>query len=1167
MNNFPHRQRPMGIWYRLYTRSLLAMKLTAVLMLAFTLGVNAASFAQKVNILVKDAKLSEVLSLLKKQSSYRFLYDEDMLAKTSPITVNFRNAEIKEVLDKVLTPQQLEYEVIAGTVTISRSKKNAIPLTKKMVPAVDITVQGTVRDSSNLLTGVSITVKGTPGNGTISNDKGAFSITVSEDAILVFRYMGYLPQEIPVKGRTILDVTMVAQQSMLDEAIVVGYGTQRKINLTGAVDQISSEQLKNRPINNLGSGLQGLIPNLNISIPSGKPNEGANFNIRGTTSINGGSPLILVDNIPFTDAEVARLNPNDIESVTVLKDAASAAIYGARASFGVILITTKSAKTENVLVNLNANTAFRTVGKMPELVTDPYQVMEYKHNAAVPLYNLYPDAVREYAKQRAADPSLPSVIADPTNPQNWMYYGSTNWMEEAYFDKAPTNTVNLSIGKKVEKLSYLFSAEYYRQDGMLRYGKDVYKRYNVRGKVDFNVNKWLTFANNTMLTSSDYDAPTFMDGDFFWNVNRTNSLDVPKNPDGSWTSAGAALLGRMQEGGRTDNKLNEFQTSFSLNATLIKDMWDVKADATFRRGAGKTNSFDVPIPYKTGPDNPIQYAGATTSYAQSRNDNTRYDVFNIYTNVHKQLGDHYLQGLLGYNQEYRNDNWFSARRNGLVSDVLPSVELATGTMVTREVIDDWAVRGLFYRLNYNYKSKYLIELNGRYDGSSRFPKNDRWGFFPSASAGWVLSEEAFFSSLKQTVDMFKIRGSYGSLGNQYVYDEDGVLLNYPYIPGMGTGQIGQILGDNRPMTVNPPSAVASSLTWEKVSTVNLGVDLSLLDNRFEVNFDKYTRYTKDMLVPGKVLPGVFGTASPRFNAADLKTKGWELRFNWRDKGELGGSPFYYNVAFVLADNKAVITKYDNPTGNLKNGDNLYNEYYVGKELGEIWGLQTAGFFQNEEELANHPDQTAVGTDDQGYKFYVGDLKFSDTNNDGKVDFGKSTLDDHGDLTRVGNSSIRYPYSFDLSGGWKGFDLRVFLQGVGKRDWYPGNSQIYFWGVYSQPWTNVTVQNLDHWTPENPNAYFPATRAYVAEDDMQELGIPNERYMQNASYLRVKNITLGYTLPQHWIKRTGLKNVHFYVSGENLFEVSHIKVKLDPEGLEGRIYPFQRTYSFGMNVSF
>ncbi|WP_316843830.1 TonB-dependent receptor [Pedobacter psychrodurus] len=1074
-----------------------------------------------------------------------------------------RHLPLKLQLPSILTGAMLMASLssFAGSSNNFPDKRdNSTALIHSLTTKADVIIKGTVKDKTGVLPGVSVYVKGAAKKQTITDKNGRFSIAVPEKATLVFSFVGYFTKEVQLGSDTDLNVLMEEEATTLNETVVVGYGTQRKVNLTGAVDQVTATQLKNRPINNLGAGLQGLIPNLNITVPSGRPNGGASFNIRGTTSINGGSPLILVDNIPFTEAELARINPADVESVSVLKDAASAAIYGGRASFGVVLITTKTAKNNALTVNANVYTALRTIGKMPELVTDPYTVMDLKNAAGIPLYNLYPESVRDYAKKRSADPSLPEVILSPGNTQNWAYYGTTNWVDEAYYNTAPTTSANVSIGRSTENINYLFSGEYYSQDGMLKYGNDVYNRYNLRSKVDVKLTKWLSFANNTMLTSSDYDQPVYMasDGDFFWNVNRQNPLDVVKNPDGSWTSAGAGTLGRMQQGGRSVNRINEFQTSLSLNASLIKDIWSIKGDATIRRTAGKTNSFDIPIEYKTGPNNPVQYAGSTTSYAQSRNDNTRYDVINIYTDAHKQMGNHYLQGLVGYNQEYRKDDWFSARRNNLISNTLPSVQLATGTMTTNESIDDWALRGLFYRVNYNFKNRYLVELNGRYDGSSRFPQNDRWGFFPSASAGWLVSEESFFKPLKNVFDVFKIRASYGSLGNQYVYDSAGNLLNYPYIPTMPSSQIGQLLGPTRPTTVNAPGAVASSLTWEKVSTVNFGVDLGLFKNRLQVNFDKYTRYTKDMLVPGRTLPGVFGTAAPRFNAADLKTKGWELRLGWRDSGDLAGSPFFYSAAFVISDNKAIITKYDNPTG-------ILTDYYEGKELGEIWGLQTEGFFQNAQELASHADQTAVGSTNQNYKFYVGDVKFADINGDNKVNFGNNTLANHGDLQRVGNSSIRYPYSFDLSGGWKNFDIRVFLQGVAKRDWYPPAANIYFWGIYAQPWTNVTVQNLDHWTPENPNAYFPAVRAYTAERANQVLGIPNERYMQDASYLRVKNITLGYSLPKNLLKKIRLSNVHFYVSGENLFEISHLKVKLDPEGLNGNIYPFQRTYSFGLNV--
>jgi TonB-linked SusC/RagA family outer membrane protein len=484
-------------------------------------------------------------------------------------------------------------------------------------------------------------------------------------------------------------------------------------------------------------------------------------------------------------------------------------------------------------------------------------------------------------------------------------------------------------------------------------------------------------------------------------------------------------------------------------------------------------------------------------------------------------------------------------------------------MTVTEKIREWAVQGFFGRLNYNYKSRYLLELDGRYDGSSRFPKQDRWGFFPSASAGWVVSEEAFLKSAKKAIGMnfFKLRASYGSLGNQgSSVDQDGNGNEYGYIPTMTfTPQIGQILGTDLPPTVNPPGAVSTSYTWEKVNTVNFGADLMFLDNRLGINFDKYTRQVNGMLAPGKALPSVFGTPVPQVNAGDLKTKGFELKLSWRDQGKLAGSDFFYNVTVSLADSRAWITKFDNPTRSL-------NSHYKGEQLGEIWGLGVDGFFKNQAEI-DSKDYSAVGEDDENYLFYVGDIKFTDRNKDNKLNFGKQTVDDPGDLYKIGNSSSRYPYSFDISGGWKGFDVRIFMQGIAKRDWYPGASNIYFWGIYAQPWTNVTRQNLDHWTPEHPNAYFPRVKAYAAEDNMMELGIPNTKYLQNASYLRCKNLTVGYTLPSSILKRAKVSRIRFYASAENLFEFSHIKVKLDPEGLSGDIYPFQRTYAFGMNLNF
>lgn len=1147
-----------------FHKLLIVMKLTAILLIVVCLQASATGYTQNdVSISVKNIELKKLFNMLQKSTNYRFLYEDKQLPGDVRVNITVEKVSIQTLLNNVLRNTLLHYKVLDNNlVVLSNAAGNEI---------MSSIIKGRILDEGGQpLQGVSVRIKGST-SGVSTGADGTFAIEAPLNSVLEISFIGYLTQEYTVKKDETISLQLVPGDKNLDEVVVVGFGTQKKVNLTGAVDMITARQLESRPIANLGSGLQGLIPNLNITSSNGRATTNPSFNIRGFTSINGGDPLILVDNIPYSMDEVARINPNDVEAVSVLKDAAAGAIYGARGAFGVVLITTKKAKGNKLNVAVNGMAGYRTIGKMPELVTDPYTVMDIKTEAGKPLYNLYPESVREYAKQRSQNPSLPAVTLSD-NGNDWVYTGATDWLKEAYNNSAPTYNTNISISKRADKLSYYFSGDYYRQDGLLKYGNDIYNRYNVRGKVDFDVTSWLKFSNNTQLTSTDYEAPVFLDGDFFWNVNRTSSLSVPKNPDGSWTRDGATLMGALQGGGRRRDKLNEYVTTFSAKAALIKGVWDFNAEATFRRGSGLVRSYDIPVAYKTGPNSIPQYTFSNT-WAQNQNTTTQYNVYNVYTDFHKNFGDHFLQALVGFNSEYNNYTYFSSRKNGLISSSLPSIDLSTGTMTVAEQIKDWAVQGVFYRLGYNYKEKYLLEFNGRYDGSSRFPDGKRWGFFPSASVGWVVSDETFFKDISNalSLDMFKLRASYGSLGNQtFAYNNSFPYYDaYPYLPILPTGQGNIILGSTRPTIVGSPKPVSDNFSWESITSVNFGVDLSMFKNRFNLNFDKYTRYTRDMLIPGQELPAVFGADAPTENNGDLKTNGWELRLNWRDNTTLAGSPLWYNLTFTLADNRSRVTKYDNPTKYL---GNTYGNYYEGREIGEIWGAEIEGYFKDEQEIANSPNQRDFGEDDQGYNFYPGDLKFVDLNKDGVINFGDRTVDKPGDMHIVGNKSPRYPYGVDLSAGWKGFDLRVFMQGIGKRDWYPGNSNVYFWGIYAQPWTNITTLNMDHWTPENPNAYFPAVRAYTAEDPLSPLAKPNKRYMQNGAYMRVKNVTVGYALPESVLQRLKLSKVRFYFSAENIFEISHLKVKLDPESLgDGNrpqaAYPFQRTYSFGLNLNF
>lgn len=1137
---------PSNIPKRKVRKLMMRMKLTAILLCAGFLQLSAHGYSQeRMSVDYNNIHISKLLNAIGKKSDYTILYKNDAIPDKR-ISIKMDNAAIPDILTTAFDGTKLTYRIMPN---------NLIVILRAGEQVKTVQVRGVVKDAEGTpLIGVTVKVMGTS-KGVTTNERGEYEMEVPENAVLVFSYIGYETKELSLKGTRNFNVVLTANSSGLNEVVVVGYGTQKRANLSGAVDNISGKALENRPITNVGMGLQGLIPNLNIGIDNGRPSSAPSFNLRGYTSLSGGEPFILVDNVPFSTQEVSRLNPADIENVTVLKDAASAAIYGARAAFGVVLITTKTAKDGHMSVSVNANYAVRTLGKVPDVVTDPLVTMQMKHDAATPLYNLYPDAVRAYAEQRSNDPSLPAVIVDPTNPNAWAYYGSTDWLHEVYNNSAPAFNGNFSIARGDDKLNYYISGEYYRQDGMLRYNPDILNRYNLRTKATYTFNDRLKVGTNITYTNFEYEAPsTAMDYLFFHNSNRTPSLSVPRNPDGTWTKDGAALLGTLQSGGRNNTASNTFLGSFNGELGLVKNVWNLKADATFRRENSTGKSYVLPVSYRTGPDQPLQYTSGNQANAYFNSAALKYNVYNIYTDFHKQFGKHDLSAVLGFNQEEYIYDQLSGNRTNLISPNYPTVQLATGTSTVGEGFTDWAVRGVFFRASYAYDDKYLLEVNGRRDGSSRFPEYNRWGTFPSASAAWVLSRENFFEPIAKALkmDLLKVRGSYGALGDQ-------TFSPYGYFETMNASQIGVILDGNRPVGVYTPAPVTADYTWQKVRTINGGIDLSFLEERLGISFDRYTRFTEGMFVKGKTLPAVYGAASPKTNAADLKTRGMELSIIWRDQFNLGKDPFSYSVKVALADSRTFITKYDNPTGNL-------NDYYKDQELGEIWGLVTEGFFQNEDELKDHPDQTKVGSDDQGYKWYVGDLKFKDLDNDDEISYGKNTLDDHGDRKIIGNNSIRYPYSIDLNASFKNFDLRLYGQGIGKRDWYPNASNHYFWGIYAQPWANVQVQNLDHWTPETPNAYFPRVKSYIAED-ATELGAPQTRYLQNASYFRLKNLTVGYTLPKTTTDKMKLARLRVYFSAENVFTVDHLKADLDPEGLGGSVYPFQKTYSAGLNLNF
>jgi TonB-linked SusC/RagA family outer membrane protein len=955
-----------------------------------------------------------------------------------------------------------------------------------------------------------------------------------------------------------VNITLLDDTQALDEVVVVGYGTQKKANLSGAVASISSKALENRPVTNVNLALQGLAPGMNIDIRSGQANAAPGINIRGTTSINGGEAFILVDNVPVTPAELARINPSDIESVSILQDAASAAIYGARAAYGVVLITTKTAKSDKLQIDFDASYSIRQLQPMVETLTEPYTFMTLINEAIYPNAPRYTDAQVAYAKQKMEDPSLPEIIQHPGDPSQWDYYASSDWADMLYRKTSPTYNANLRVSQKTGKLTYDLSGNYYQQDGMLEVANDIFKRYNVRGKGTYQFTDRWSVGSNISFVTSDYGVPTLVNNDLASKLTACRTLYPIYNPDGTYTSMGADAYALIPEGGRTNTQMNETQVSLNTTIDIFKDVWSVKGDANFRRANTATDQTAFTTYYHNGPDLAMSTRGEGNPYDRATTNINNYTVLNLYTDFHKTFGGkHFVQARAGFNQEYLYINNYWVQRRGLFTSSLPTFQLANGDVTQEQGISELALRGFFFHANYIFDNRYILEFNGRRDGTSRYPKNSRWGFFPSGSAAWVVSKEKFFSGIAETlrISNLKFRGSYGELGNQ-------VNNNYyPFYSTMNAGTIGERLDGSYPMGIKRPDVVApGDLTWERVRTINGGIDLGLFDNRLDLTANIFTRYTEGMLTGSKALPGQYGAGAPTANAADLKTKGWELTLGYRDQVNVGGSPLSYGARFMLWDSRAWITKFDNPTG-------ILSSYRVDQELGEIWGLHTAGFFASDEEAKAWADQSAIVS----HPLEAGDLKFEDINHDGKITNGSSTFDDPGDRTIIGNSTPRYRYSFEGNAEWKGFDLRIFLHGVGKRDFYingryEGSVSIsprQFYSLYDSEWLNPTPVLFDRWTPDDPDGYFPKLRAGAGE-----VKTPQTKYLQDASWMRIKNLTIGYTLPKSLTNKWKIDRLRVYLSGENLLTFHHIHSKwMDPEVLADEYYPVQKVFSIGINLNF
>lgn len=724
-------------------------------------GVSAQT--DKVSLDVKNATVKELFSAIEKQTPWHFSYRDAEVKEKERVTLSVKNEELKVVLTQELKKRNLTYRLSGNKIIIISADADKGSSKK-------VTVKGQIKDEKGEpIIGVTIMLASDQSVGTITDHKGDFSLSgVPENDYLLVSYIGYKDQSVPIRKNTFLNIMLQEDSQALDEVVVVGYGVQKKANLSGAVSVVETKTIENRPVLNMGQALQGAVANFNVSIGDGEADDSPKYNIRGYTSINGGEPLVVIDGVVSTSDQLNRMNPTDIAGISVLKDAASSAIYGSRAAYGVILVTTRMGSSEKLTVNYNNNFVLRTNTHMPEIITDPYTVATISNEMAYPWYNLFNEEQLAYAKKVSEDPSLSPYYVNPDG--TWSYFGRTNWMEEAYKDVGFSTIHNIDISGKTERIAYYFSGGYNRQNGMFKMGNDIYNRYNVRSKLQFKLTDWWKLDANLSMTASDYDYATAMTNTYR-EMYRKSTIYTLKNPDGTWTDSSVGNLGAMAEGGRATDWKNNMNINLSTRIDFIKDVLFVQGNFAYANTKTRSNWHDKLVPYRNGPDLPLLMFNplSSVSDASSSSSDTKHLVFDVYGTFQKTFAQvHSLTAVLGFNQEEYKYDYFKANRAELISESLPTINLATGDMNMSQKIESWALRGAFARLGYVYADKYIFEFNGRYDGTSRFPKKDRFVFNPSASLGWVISREDFFKPLKNIISFLKLRGSYGRLGNQDV---------------------------------------------------------------------------------------------------------------------------------------------------------------------------------------------------------------------------------------------------------------------------------------------------------------------------------------------------------------------------------------------------------------
>ena len=1140
--------------------------------LSFASATETYGQMKNISIEVNNQSVQQVLDEIEAKSDFNFFYNNKQINTKRLVSVNVANKNVFTVLDQLFANTNIGYKVLDKSIILSVKEAKIAEVQQS-----ERKVTGTVVDATGQsIIGANVIIKGTT-LGTITDLDGNFSLNIPSDAVLVFTYIGYSEQEVKAEGATTFNIVMKEDSEILDEVVVVGFGTQKKINLTGSVGTVNAEKLEARPVVNATQALQGMVPGLQISNSGGSMQSEANISIRGIATIgegSSGSPLILIDGM---EGDINSINPQDIENISVLKDAAASSIYGSRAPFGVILITTKSGKNGKTIINYNNSLRWSDPVNMPDMM-DSYTFATYFNDGNInagksPHFN---DEALANIKGFQSGELKNSMVPDSNNPQYWYgTYKSTfdnvDWYDSLYRSNVFSQEHNLSISGGNEKINYYASMNYLDQNGLMEFNQDKYKRYTATGKINVVLSKWAKLQYSSRFSREDNTSPTYMNDDLFSNLARQGWPTLPLyDPNGYLYSIPSPALG-LAEGGNKKYETDNIYQQANLTLNPIEN-WVTHIDFNYRVKSQNKHVDQKELYNHDVNGEPFVYN--KNSYVQEANEKQNYLNFNAYTEYSLKVNeDHNFKALLGFQAEKMDYKYFDLQRVGIISNDNPFVDLTTGydyngnlvTPVVSGSAKTWSTAGFFGRVNYNYKGRYLAEVNMRYDGTSRYRKDQRWNWFPSVSLGWNVAREGFWKPLENYVGTLKLRGSYGELGNQ---NTDSWYPTYQTISVLAAS--GTWLQNNMKTNIaKTPELISTNMGWERVKNWNLGLDFGALNNRLTGSIDYYNRLTKDMIGPAPELPATLGADVPKMNNTNLKTYGFDFEIAWNDRLANG---LGYNLKFILSDSQTEITDYPNPT-------NTLSEYRQGQKIGEIWGYQTVGIAQSKEEmdtyLASLPNggQNALGT-----KWDAGDVMYKDLNGDGKIDNGSNTLEDHGDLKVIGNNTPRYQFGIDLSADYKGFDIRAFFQGVLKRDYWQDSE--YFWGATDNMWWSTGfTEHMDYFRatasndlPANLNSFYP--RPIFGTDKNQQA---QTRYLLDASYIRLKNLQLGYSLPNKIIDKINITKMRVFVSGENLWTGTGIASMFDPETVSGgkigneegngNAYPLSKVLSVGVNVTF